>query len=231
MKARDLKGPKSVPMTLVADAASGIASVAVVNAADVERARASGSGRETKWSDTHLVRECQQGNEDAWAALLAKYKKLIYSIPIKYGFAADEAGDVFQEVCVELLAELPRLREPRALPKWIIQVTSHKCSRLKRQQQKLVHTEIDDEAVERVSDDRLREEIVRETEREQALRDAVESLPERCQQLVRSLFFESPPRPYQEIANGLGIACGSVGFIRGRCLQRLRKQLEKHGFQ
>jgi len=44
------------------------------------------------------------------------------------------------------------------------------------------------------------------------------------------LFFECPPRPYQEIARDLGLATGSIGFIRGRCLEKLRKRLEEMGF-
>ena len=32
------------------------------------------------------------------------------------------------------------------------------------------------------------------------------------------LFFETPARPYQEVARRLGLAAGSIGFIRGRCL-------------
>ena len=44
------------------------------------------------------------------------------------------------------------------------------------------------------------------------------------------LFFETPARPYDEIAKELGLATGSIGFIRGRCLAQLRKQLEKKGF-
>ena len=80
---------------------------------------------QTAWTDASLVRECVNGSEEAWSALLEKYKRLIYSIPVKYGLAPDAASDVFQEVCVELLAELPRLREPRALPKWLMQVTAH----------------------------------------------------------------------------------------------------------
>ena len=44
------------------------------------------------------------------------------------------------------------------------------------------------------------------------------------------LFFENPPRPYQDIAKKLDLATGSIGFIRGRCLSKLRKQLEKMGF-
>jgi len=55
-------------------------------------------------------------------------------------------------------------------------------------------------------------------------------MPARCERMIRMLFFESPVRPYAEIATELGLATGSIGFIRGRCLARLRKQLEMKGF-
>ena len=63
------------------------------------------------WTDSRLIRECVRGNERAWSALIAKYKGLIYSIPMKYGATPDDAADVFQSVCLELFAELPRLRK------------------------------------------------------------------------------------------------------------------------
>ena len=75
------------------------------------------------------------------------------------------------------------------------------------------------------------DQLLLEVEREQALRDAVSALPPRCQRLIQMLFFESPPRPYQEIARMLDLASGSIGFIRGRCLDRLRTQLQKNGFR
>jgi RNA polymerase sigma factor (sigma-70 family) len=188
-----------------------------------------------EWTDVRLVRECLDGNETAWAALLDKYKRLIYSIPVKYGFSPDESTDIFQDVCVELLSELPRLREPRALPKWLMQVTAHKCGHLTRRDRRLrqMHDATFDGAeIDRIADDRpVSDEILSDVEREQALRDAVLSLSPRCRQLVQMLFFESPARPYKEIAESLGMACGSIGFIRGRCLQRLRAQLRKNGFR
>jgi DNA-directed RNA polymerase specialized sigma24 family protein len=55
-------------------------------------------------------------------------------------------------------------------------------------------------------------------------------LPERCRKMMNMLFFEQPPRPYQEVAKELGLKEGSIGFIRGRCLQNLKKALEKCGF-
>ena len=39
----------------------------------------------------------------------------------------DDAADIFQSVCVDLLSDLPQLREPKALPKWLMQVCYHKC--------------------------------------------------------------------------------------------------------
>jgi hypothetical protein len=45
------------------------------------------------------------------------------------------------------------------------------------------------------------------------------------------LFFEQPPLPYTEVARRLGLATGSIGFIRGRCLDRLRKLLVESGFR
>jgi RNA polymerase sigma factor (sigma-70 family) len=181
------------------------------------------------WPDTRLVKECLEGSEEAWSALVEQYKSLIFSIPIKYGFSPDDASDVFQAVCLELLSDLPKLREPKALPKWIMQVTAHKCFHRKRQIQRM-ETCVDEETFDQVTPPRA-EEILREAADEQTLREAMLGLPARCRDLIRMLFFEEPARPYQEVAASLGIATGSIGFIRQRCLSRLRVQLQDVGFQ
>src|SRR5258708_28011236 len=99
-------------------------------------------------SDEQLIGRCLKGDQEAWSALIDKYKNLIYSIPIKLGMHQD-AGDIFQSVCVDLLSELPRLREHRALPKWLMQTCYHKCLHYQRAAGRLVQlapegTESDD---------------------------------------------------------------------------------------
>jgi RNA polymerase sigma factor (sigma-70 family) len=64
-----------------------------------------------------------------------------------------------------------------------------------------------------------------QAEREQMMRNVISALPARCKELVHMLFFEDPPVPYQEVAERLGIATGSIGFIRQRCLGRLKKSV------
>jgi RNA polymerase sigma factor (sigma-70 family) len=181
------------------------------------------------WPNTRLVRECVQGSEEAWSALIERYKRLIFSIPIKYGFSRDDSSDIFQAVCLEILSELPKLRNSEALPKWIIQITSHKCSHYKRQQQRTETMDPSDAAFDRGAP-AIVDRILTEAQDEQKLRQAISEIPVRCQRLVQMLFFEEPSRPYEQVAQTLGLALGSVGFIRQRCLERLRKKLVETGF-
>lgn len=190
------------------------------------------SRRETSWPDARLVRECLRGREEAWAALIEKYQNLIFSIPVRQGIPRDDAADIFQRVCLLLLAELPRLRRPEALPMWLIQVTAHECVRWRRQEQPYASREPGPgEVALAQAGPAVLDETLARIGQEQMLREAVRALAPRCRRLIEMLFFESPARPYSEVARSLGLATGSIGFIRGRCLAGLRRQLEKMGFR
>jgi len=178
--------------------------------------------------DGTLIDRCLRGEETAWAALISRYKNLIFSVPIKYGFSPEDSADIFQSVCLDLLCELNRLREPKALPAWIIQITYHKCFHQSRIRQRQV---TDNQGIELlVADADLPDTQLQELQRDQALRSALTSLSPRCHQLVKQLFFESPTQPYNQIAKSMSLATGSIGSIRQRCLIELRKILEQAGF-
>ena len=181
-----------------------------------------------EWNDTRLVRQCLSGSEEAWSLLIEKYKALIYSIPVKYGLPPQEAADVFQATCVELLARLPELREPRALPKWLIQVAHHECYRWKRQSQRLISRDFQRDLPEPQTP-AIAEALVQQTHEEQMLREAMTTLSPKCRRLIELLFFETPSRPYSEVASELGLAVGSIGFTRQKCIDRLRRRLGELG--
>ena len=88
-----------------------------------------------------------------------------------------------------------------------------------------------EQAILEIPDEVTPSALLEEVEREQILRDSVRELSPRCQRLVHELFFAQPPRSYHEIAGDLNLATGSIGFIRGRCLDKLRRKLEERGFQ
>jgi len=183
-----------------------------------------------EWPNTRLVKECLGGNEQAWNLLVDRYKNLIYSIPIRYGLPPQDAADIFQVVCLDLFNELSRVREAEALQGWLIRVTTHKCYHWKRQQNP-VNGEWDENGVEDLSGGSpTAGDVMADLEREQLVRDSIEMLPPRCREMITLLFFEQPPQPYNEVAERLGLARGSIGFIRGRCLKRLKRILEDKGF-
>jgi RNA polymerase sigma factor (sigma-70 family) len=179
--------------------------------------------------DDRLVEECLKGSEEAWSALIDKYKNLIFSIPVKYGFSREDASEIFQAVCLTVLEELSHLREPRALAAWLIRMTSHKCFRWKEERKRYGGNEFPETLLGEAAE--MPERLLRELEREQILREALAELSPSCKRLVELLFFESPAVPYDDVAKSVGMAKGSIGAMRMRCLEKLRRDLEKKGFR
>jgi RNA polymerase sigma factor (sigma-70 family) len=182
------------------------------------------------WSDERLVRACLDGDDQSWAVLIDKYKKLIYSIPVRYGASPEDAADIFQTVCLELFSHLPELRKTAALRGWLATVTAHQSFHWKRRHRKRADREQADGETEGLGGGAVTADVTVEAEREQMVRDATSRLSPRCQEMIRLLFYVEPPLPYREVAARLGLAVGSIGFIRGRCLQRLQKTLQAMGF-
>lgn len=179
--------------------------------------------------DEWLVQECLQGNQQAWEKLIDRYKRLIYSIPFKYGATPEDAADIFQAVCIELFNSLSKVRNVQSLRSWLITVTIHQSLHWKRKRSNAL--ELDAMEPETIEEIAVAPEVLESLQQEQALREAIRQLPPRCAELLRLLFLEQPPLPYTEVAQHLGLATGSIGFIRGRCLDKLRKILVELGYR
>lgn len=187
-----------------------------------------GAPPEIAADDEKLVQQCCAGDQDAWNKLIDRYKGLIYSVPVKYRFSPEDAADIFQSVCVELFTHLSKLRKIESLRSWLVTVALHKCLHWKKQQRR----QIEFDAMAQFTGEAMRvaADVLGEIRREQVVRDSLERLSPRCAELINMLFFEQPPVPYTEVAKRLGLATGSIGFIRSRCLRQLQKILQDFDF-
>ena len=79
---------------------------------------------------------CLANNEVAWEVLIARYERLIYSIPIKLRMSPQEAIEVFQSVCFILLKKLSTLRNHELLYSWLITTTTRECWRVRALKQR-----------------------------------------------------------------------------------------------
>ena len=101
---------------------------------------------------------------------------------------------------------------------------------MKRQHQRLVSRDAEPELPDPETPP-IAESLMQQTQEEQMLREAMGNLTPQCRRLVELLFFETPPRAYSEVAAELGLALGSIGFTRQKCIERLRRNLDELGFR
>ena len=187
----------------------------------------SDAGPHPGWEDSRLVVSCLRGDQRAWHALVDKYSRLVYAVVLRYGVNPDDASDLFQAVWISVYSDLEKVRKHDSLRSWLITVTRRRCYHWRQEQQRrqrLLMESRDEpaEPAEEPSD-------IESLETDQRVREAVFRLPERCREMIGMLFYTDPPMPYREVAERLGLAVGSIGFIRGRCLRKLQRLLESAG--
>lgn len=180
-------------------------------------------------SDEALVVACRCGDASAWEALVARYQRLIYSIARRAGLDEEQAADVFQRVFAALVEQLHRIEQPALIGAWLVTTARreawHACQRARATvSAAALRSDQPDGLIDGAP---LPDEVVLRLEEQHRVRTAVAALDERCRKLLTLLFYQPVPPPYEEIAVALGIAEGSVGPIRARCLQRLRKLLDR----
>jgi RNA polymerase sigma factor (sigma-70 family) len=184
-------------------------------------------------SDPELVAACLENDALAWETLILRYQRLIYSIPIKQGFSSVDAADVFQSVCLILLKKLPGLRKQEKLFSWLMTTTTRECWRVAAQWQREspAQNRDPDDRSDRLGEIAANEPLAEDQrlafEQQQIIREAISRLPERCRELIALLFYHADELSYAEIAARLKIPVASVGPNRARCLQKLKKDLEK----
>jgi RNA polymerase sigma factor (sigma-70 family) len=170
-----------------------------------------------------LVACAQGGDKQAWDALVERYAPLIWSICRGYRLGRADADDVGQSVWMRLVGQLDKIRDPAALPGWLATTTRRECWRVAGATRgpNAVVCALDAETIPDGQAEAVEQELLA-AERHAALREAFTHLPPEGQQLIAMLVAD-PPVPYAEISARLGIPIGSIGPIRSRCLDRMRR--------
>ncbi len=179
--------------------------------------------REPSEIDRDLLRACQAGDARAWERLLDQYERLVFSIPLNYGLTADDAADITQLTFTILLQSLDTLPEDIRLAPWLATVARrHTWRLLARHHRESVNSDQDiaaNEALGGVVDHQEQWELI------EWLNQGLNSLDERCRQLLLALYFDIERPSYSQVAERLNMPLGSVGPTRARCLEQMRRLL------
>jgi RNA polymerase sigma factor (sigma-70 family) len=148
------------------------------------------------------------------------------------GLPEEACADVFQSAFARLVEHLDRIDDPGRVRAWLVTTARRESLRMVEARARVgelasAGDEDDDDPWERIADDTPRaEEQLEELQQLDRLRQAVDRLDPRSRRFIEVVFLRDPPLAYAEIAQELGIAEGSIGPTRARCLAKLRAVLE-----
>jgi RNA polymerase sigma factor (sigma-70 family) len=174
-------------------------------------------------TDHQLVEACRAGDEQAWTELIESYSALIASVPRRYGLPEHLVDEVFADVCAVLFRSLGGIRDPQALPRSIVRTPTRATWEAARRARRALPTDLPE-----LTGAAPPEDYVAALEEEEIVRRALKAISEKCQRLLRLLYFEPVALNYDEVAARLKVPRGSLGPTRRRCLDRLRQKLPTH---
>lgn len=178
-----------------------------------------------------LVRRVRAEEDGAWEALVEQFEALVYAIPREMGLSDPDCDEVFQITWTLLYKQIHNLRQPGALPAWLITTANRHAWRLVQRARR--RREIETPASIPVSADEHAGplEETETLERRQLVRDSLSDISERCRALLERLYFSQEDSSYADVAESLEMPVGSVGPTRLRCLASLAQALERRGLR
>jgi RNA polymerase sigma factor (sigma-70 family) len=179
-------------------------------------------------TDRELVARALTGDGVAWTSLVERYGGLVFATARKAGLSRDDAEDAAQTVFTSLLSSLASVRDIERLSAWLIVTTKREAWRMLRARRRHASS---DESLSFAEDRTSTEQDAARFERRRMILQALGSIDERCQALLRALFLGAGEADYIAIGARFEIAVNSVGPIRNRCLRRLLSALESLGFK
>lgn len=187
------------------------------------------------WTDAQLVAACRRGEQPAWAALVRRYQRLVYTVPRRAGLDEAAAADVFQAAFSKLFEHLARIEQPERVQAWLVTTAKRETLALLRERGRWAALpaggdDEGDDPLDRIADPApLPEALLDDLQQQQRVRRALEHLDERSRLLLTLLFLQDEPLPYGEIAARCGMPEGSIGPTRARALAKLRALLAEDG--
>lgn len=183
--------------------------------------------RDSQLSDAELWQQIEDGKPAAWRKLVFRYQPLVYTVATRAGLSMADAQDCFQQTWVLLHQHRKSIKDPARLAAWLVTTAKREAIRLSRRAGRFADL---DSAPDTADPDPLPDEQLDLTRRQAQLEIGLSRLEDRCRKLLTAIFFSDGDASYEQVAAQVGIAPNSMGPIRQRCLDRLKKILLELGY-
>ncbi len=160
--------------------------------------------------------------------MIEEYGNLVYSVPRNLGLDEHTVEDVFQTIWAAVVNQLSQLRDRARFKSWLLSIAYRQTKAAIRK----VATERPFEPAEIAAHpDLVNHEEARvwdeELDKRRLVATGLDDLGEPCRSLLESLYMQAEKPSYKELSEEFGLAMGSIGPTKARCLEKLRRIVER----
>lgn len=166
-------------------------------------------------NDFQLVQKALDGNQRAYADLMARYKDAIYFMALKMVNNKEDAMDLTVETFGRAFEKLDKYKPSHAFSTWLFRVATNNCIDFIRKKKLntlslsgLMDEDGDDRALQIAADVLNPEENWIKDQQTKELKTLIASLPPRYNKLITLRYFDE--LAYEEIAQQLDLPIGTV---------------------
>ena len=172
-----------------------------------------------------LKRYCDSGELVYFVEAYKRYVPLVYGVALKYLKRPEDAQDAVMQLFEELVVKIKEV-EIQSFKAWLYTCIRNNCLMEIRKRSKNLSVSLDDSFMEFCDDFHLT--VVSESEnREESLRECVESLPEKQRISVKYFFFDE--LSYKEVEERTGFSLKMVKSFIQNGKRNLKLCLERKG--
>jgi RNA polymerase sigma-70 factor (ECF subfamily) len=173
-------------------------------------------------SDADLVIAARQGDLDAFAVLVGRYR--VPALRVAYGIAGDEAEDAVQDAFVKSFRKLDTFRTDAAFRPWLFTIVANEARNRRRASSRRSKLDLhvrDEPTLAGVAV----EDVVAQHDQRRQLLDVVAKLPDRYREVVALRYFAGLSE--SETAEALSCPLGTAKSRLSRALNLLRADLDE----
>jgi len=167
-------------------------------------------------SDSVLVQQALAGNQEAFEALVSRYKKSLFALIYHYVGEYHEAHDVMQQVWLQLYLSLATLRPHLHIKPWLFTVARNRSLDLLRRKRLLSFSEVEtgneeDKAASLIATPDTSptpEELAERHDLQQDIQRAIQALPHKYRSVV--LLYYGEQLNFSEIGQALNMPVSTV---------------------
>ena len=175
--------------------------------------------------DQHYIDKIINGDARAFSTLVERYKHMVFTLAAKILKNHEEAEEVAQDVFVKAYSALSSFKGDSKFSTWLYKIAYYRSLDYLKKQKRSLHTSsIDSDTEYHLSN--LEEEVdkLEAKERKQAIKSAVDELPENDAVVITLHYFEE--LSLKEIAEIMNIEANTVKVRLFRSRKRLAELLK-----